>query len=362
MKIIDRYILREFILPFFYCFLAFFILYFIADLFEHMDVFLKTHTPWKQILFYYIFLTPTIYTEISPFCLALSLIYVLGNFARHHEIVGMRASGISSKRIAFPFLLLGLFLSTTFFYLNESWLPKARLRMETFKKTFIDKEDASQDSKIYNNLTYGNMKENYIFYMRELDLKTNTALDLQIHYLNPSSGSLEKLIRAQEGRWLDQEWWLFNGTIVRYDASGDIKEDPEIFLKRKASIFESPLELILEEKANEQMNYFEFKNYLLKKYGKKIPRPQKTELYSKISKPWIYFVLVLLVVPIGLEITRGGALTVLGKTLLFTFAYYSVQFFLLALGKQGYLDPGLACGLTPGFFGLWGAVKIIRLR
>ncbi|MBI1884365.1 MAG: LptF/LptG family permease [Chlamydiae bacterium] len=360
MKIIDRYILREFILPFFYCILTLFLLYLIADLFEHMDEFLKSHVPWLDILRYYLFMLPNIYIEICPFSLVLALIYLLGNFTRHHEIIGMRAAGISSKRIAVPFLLLGWVLSALFFYLNEEVIPQTRLQSEIFKKIFSEKE-TDENSQRYEDLTYGNALENYALFIHKLDPKTNIAQDVQVHYLNPD-GTMNKLIRAQTGRWLDNEWWFFNGTIVRYSETGDITHDPEVFYKRKTRIYESPLDLIREEKASEQMNYSELKNSLSKKYGGRIPASQRVELYEKLATPWICFILVLVVVPIGLTITRGGALPVLGKTILLTLTYYGLQFTLSALGKQGYLPPLLASWLANGIFGGLGMILMMRLK
>src|SRR5574341_1442980 len=275
VKIIDRYILREFIVPYFYCSFAFFLLYLVGDLFEHMDEFLKAKTSWHDVLRYYIYLSPTIFKHTAPFCLVLSLIYELGNFARHSEIIGMKASGVSPKRIAVPFLLLGLILSFCFFYISESVIPKANIELEALSKTYFKKSDA-QNSKSYEDLAYSNAIENYVFYIHKLDLKKNTAQGIQVQHLNPQ-GSIQKLIRAETGRWLDNEWWLFNGTILRYDDVGDLQDDAESFTKRVVRIQESPQDLIREERASEKMNYPELKDSLLKKFGKKIPAPQSVE-------------------------------------------------------------------------------------
>ena len=46
IKILDRYILKEFLLPFMYCSITFFLIYLIADLFEHMDKFIEASASW----------------------------------------------------------------------------------------------------------------------------------------------------------------------------------------------------------------------------------------------------------------------------------------------------------------------------
>lgn len=360
MKIIDRYLIREFFLPFLYSTLAFFLLYLVADLFEHMDEFLRAGTPWLDIIRYYLFMLPFIYTQTAPFALVLSLIYELGNLARHSEIIGMKASGISSKRIALPFIILGIGLSTFFLLLSEFVLPNTSFQLEGIKSFYFEK-NSDQKNSFHKDITYSNVKENYVFFIQELDLKNKLGKNLQIHYLN-SHGSVTQLVRAEEGRWLDEEWWFFDGQVIRYDENGELSTPPEKFVKRMMNIYESPKDLIREEKASEQMNYFQYRTSLIKRYGHQIPKSQRVSLYSKISWPLISLVLVLMVIPIGLKITRGGALAVLGKTLLLTLVYYGSQFLIMGLGKQGYLHPLIACWLPNLFFGSLGTIFLLRSR
>ncbi len=360
MKIIDRYIIKQFIMPFIYCSLAFFILYLIADLFEHMDEFLRAHTPWYHILKYYLYMLPMIFIQTSPFSLVLALIYELGNFARHFEVVGMKACGISPKRIALPFLGLGFLLSVILLYLHEGVLPKSFVRLDQFKKMYFEKGE-SKNAKSYRDLAYSNAKENYVFYIHELDLKKNIAKDAQVHYLTPN-GSIEKLFRAKEAQWLDKQWWFLDGSILRYDKTGEIEDTPEQFGKMVMRMGESPEDLIREEKANEQMNYLEFRFSLSKKYGKKIPAYEKVELNSKLSMPWICLVLVLVVVPMGINISKRGAFAALGRTLILTIAYYVIQFMGLASGKQDYLDPIFASWCANIIFGGLGGFLMMRLK
>jgi lipopolysaccharide export system permease protein len=360
VKIIDRYILKEFITPFLYCSITFFLLYLVGDLFEHLDEFIRAKTSWYDLVRYYLYLGPTIFTYTTPFSLVLSLIYVLGNFARHSEIIGMKASGISPKRIAIPFLFLGFVLSLIFFYLSEFVTPRTNVGLETLSQLYLEKS-SGKNPKSFEDLAYSNANDNYVFYIHTLDLKSNAAQGIQVHYLTPQ-GSIHKLIRAESGRWLDGEWWLFNGTILRYDETGDIQNDVENFVKRAVRIEESPEDLIREEKASEKMNYPELKNSLVKKFGRKIPARQSVELHSKLSDPWICFMLVLIIIPIGLKIPKGGAFVVLGKALLLTLGFYGSQFVAMALGKQGYIQPIFACWLPNMTFGIWGMILLKRLK
>jgi lipopolysaccharide export system permease protein len=360
IKILDRYILKEFLFPFMYCSLTFFLIYLIADLFEHMDKFIEAKASWLNVVSYYFYLLPTIFTHTAPFSLVMALIYELGNFARHFEIIGMKASGVSPARIAQPFFFVGLSLTALFFLIKEVISPNANMQLENIQKIYFENISKPGDQS-YDNLTFSNVKENYVFYIRELDLKRNLASDIQIHYLS-EAGSIEKLLRAASAKWADGEWWLLRGTIVRYNSDGEISDHIESFNKHLSSIQESPLDLIREEQASLQMNYFQMKNNLTHKYGDRIPPSQKVELYNKLSEPWACFILVLIVAPIGLKMSRSDVFIALGKAVLLTFLYYAAQFFSMTMGKQGNLSPFIASWLANGTFGMIGLVSIRRMR
>src|SRR5215510_1202140 len=99
MRLLDRYLLRELLIPFGYCLVGFLILWSTFDLFGELAGFQKLKLAVSDVLLYYAIKTPEILVTILPITFLLALLYTLTNHARYHEITAMRAAGVSLFRI-----------------------------------------------------------------------------------------------------------------------------------------------------------------------------------------------------------------------------------------------------------------------
>lgn len=357
MKTLTQYIIKEFITPFFYTLSTLFLIYLIADLFEHMDEFLRAGLSLFQMTEYYFYMLPLIFVQIAPFAFVLSLIFELGIFARHNEVMAMKASGISPKRIAVPLLMMGFIISCVVLICDQYIIPRNQSKLLAYEKLQLDnKEEKKSRSNL--DLTYYNLQHHYIFYIQELN--NNTAKDVQVHHLR-DDGTLEGCYRAKNAKWLDESWWFFDGSYIRYNQSGDMIAPSEFFEKKIMSYQESPNNLI-HNKESSQMNFFEYRQVLKTQFGKEIPAAKIVGLHFKLSNSVACFVLGLLVIPFGLKIARSGAFSALGKTMLMTFGFYGVQTLFIILGKQEFILPFLSVWLTPIIFAGAGLHQVVKLK
>ena len=108
MKIIDKYLLRTFMVPLVYCLVGFSMIFVIFDLFDHFSDFMEAKTSLLDILKYYLFILPSILSYIVPISLLLSVLYALSTLTRSNELTAMRASGVSLYRLMLPFMTMGL--------------------------------------------------------------------------------------------------------------------------------------------------------------------------------------------------------------------------------------------------------------
>src|SRR5882762_6915533 len=125
MRLLDRYLLRELLVPFGYCLVGFLIFWVSFDLFVQLSNFQKLKLTSGDVLAYYVVKTPEMLVTVLPIAFLLALLYTLTNHARHHELTAIRAAGISLARLALPYLATGLLLSASLFALNELWVPRS---------------------------------------------------------------------------------------------------------------------------------------------------------------------------------------------------------------------------------------------
>lgn len=121
MRLLDRYILREFLIPFGYCLAGFLIFWMSFDLFQDLPELQRDHLHFLDYIEYYLWKVPELLIIVLPVAMLLALLYALSSHARYHELTAMRSAGISLWRISLPYLLVGFVASLWLFALSEVW-------------------------------------------------------------------------------------------------------------------------------------------------------------------------------------------------------------------------------------------------
>src|SRR5690348_3617415 len=125
MRLLDRYLLRELLIPLGYCLSGFLILWVAQDLITELSGFQSRKLLIGDIAEYYLVKAPEFVVMILPMALLLALLYSLTNHARHNEITAIRAAGVSMWRLCVPYLGVGLLASGAVFWLNEYFVPQS---------------------------------------------------------------------------------------------------------------------------------------------------------------------------------------------------------------------------------------------
>ncbi|MBI3985662.1 MAG: LptF/LptG family permease [Lentisphaerae bacterium] len=123
MKLIDKYMLSRFFVPFGICVAAFCMLFVVVDMFEHLSDFIEAGTPVVQVARFYVFYLPALVVFIMPISILLGLLYSLWQLTRRNELTAMRASGIGFARLTLPLLIFGLFAGILTGLVNETVAP-----------------------------------------------------------------------------------------------------------------------------------------------------------------------------------------------------------------------------------------------
>ena len=119
MRLLDRYLLRELLLPLGFCLSGFLVLWAASDLLTRLSDWQEAKMTAFDIAQYYVFAAPDILIILLPVALLLALLYALTHHAKHNEITAMRAAGISLWRLSAPYLTVGLLLSVLTFGVSE---------------------------------------------------------------------------------------------------------------------------------------------------------------------------------------------------------------------------------------------------
>lgn len=359
MRILDRHIIKEFMLPFVYCLATFVLLYIIVDIFSHLDEILKEHVNLATLRDYYLSLIPIILIQITPIAALLSTLYSVGKLNKQNEIVAMKATGISPLRIIAPLLILSLSLSAMVFEVQDRIIPQAMVTSTTIKEEKIEKKRVSSENKIIHQLTlYG--KDNRLFYVDTYDLQQRLLEGITILEHDENQKLTSKIV-AREGQWTDSTWKFFDCVIYKFDEASQIIGEPNFYKEMMIDIPEKPRDFLRHESQTEFMSYKQLKDYInrLSNIGRRTITRLLVDLHYKVSSSLITFVIMLVGIPFAIGARKSGAMLSVGLCIAISFSYYVVLSVSMALGKAGVFSPFLAGWLANILFAMLG-VHLIR--
>ncbi|MFH1406821.1 MAG: LptF/LptG family permease [Candidatus Omnitrophota bacterium] len=356
MRLLHRYIIQEFLLPFFYCIITFTFLCVMVDLFGHLDEILKLNIPTWKLLAYYCSFVPIIFVQAAPMAVLLSVIYVLGTFQRHREIVAMKASGLSVHNIIMPFLFLGFLVSASAYTVNELFVPKANLVIQDIREQTFDKDKKSKDQfNIIHDLAVLGANQK-MYYARTFDTTQKIMEDLIIleHEANLQP---KAKIMAKQAQWTGSGWLGKNVVYYKLSPQGTIEGEPEIFDETTLDIPEKPKDFLMRgELRTDFMNYKQLRKYLkeLKRASPRAAHRVAVDLYHRLSFPLTNLVIILVGVPFALRSKRAGTFVGFGLAIALALLYYGCNAVFIAMGKGEILQPFLAAWLANIVFILLG--------
>ena len=363
MKLIDKYLLRQLLVPLLYCLLGFVMIFVIHDLFGHLDDFVEASSDPMDIVKYYFMLVPSLLNHIVPTALLLAVLYSLSLLTKNNELTAMRASGVSLYRLLIPFVAVGALFSLGVFYINERIGPDNAYWCDQFIRGLKYRE--SPDVHLVRNHPLKNEVGNRIWLLREFNEVTYEMKNVQI-IQEREDGSNDTEYNAESGSWMDDMWWFENVKIQKYDENSNpmgrqterrameipnLTETPKDFLAdiRDEQAFMSAAEISTFINTHPNLSERSSARYL-------------TDFHYRLATPWTCLILTLLGIPMGGKTGRSGAFMGVFLSLGLFFTYYVLITFFINLGKSGGLAPMAAAWMPNFIFLILGITLVYRMR
>ncbi|MBN1871024.1 MAG: LptF/LptG family permease, partial [Candidatus Omnitrophica bacterium] len=75
MRLLDKYLLRHFIVPFLFCLVMFVVIYSVIDLFDKLNEMIENKIDLAVLLPYYLNFAPLIFVQMTPIAVLISIMY-----------------------------------------------------------------------------------------------------------------------------------------------------------------------------------------------------------------------------------------------------------------------------------------------
>lgn len=370
MRLLDRYLLRELLVPLAYCLGGFLIFYVAFDLIFEMNKFQEANLRFLDVLEYYVVTLPeTLADQVIPVSLLLASLYALTDHSRHNELTAMRAAGVSLWRMAVPYLGVGVLLGAVIFGLNEWWVPRAA---DASKNILARRKEAGFDRHWVGRLSFYNESEQRHWNMARYNKATSEMIGPTVSWDAPDHSVHQIFARRAiytNGIWrfYDAEKWdTAPGETYAVPSSNSVcdvalTETPDSI---KTEIKVSTLSLTEAAKGaqfsiGELLTYFRWHPHL--NHQSRWPSLM-TQLQGRIAAPFTCLAVVLIAMPFGARSGRHNVFIGVAGSIFICFAYFILQRVTFGLGVGGYLPPIVAAWLPNVLFGGTGIFLMMRVR
>lgn len=360
MKILDRYLIKQFVLTIVFGLLAFTLIFVVIDMMENLDDFIDQNVSMDIILNYYLVFAPEIVKLITPVAVLFAALFTAGKAANLSEITAIKASGVSLFRFMIPFLITTLFVCAFSIYFAGYVVPHANTVKVNLERKYLNRGFVFTGSNIFFkdspsriiNIAYFDNSQNQAHRVgiQEFDIADPTIMISRID-------AAKMTYDTTSGNWVAE-----NGVRRFFSAE---KESADYFnqLTFTDLNFRSQ-DLASKQQKPEEMNLDDLKKLI----GSQIregtdPKGTLIEYYSRFSFSMSSLVVVLFGIPLAAaKRKRGGLAVQVGINILVTFIYLVFMKISQAFGKNGAIDPLLTAWFANLLFIAAALINLPRIR
>jgi len=359
MRLLDKYVLTKFLIPFIYCVFGFIAIWLVFDLSDNGPDFIEGGVPVWTVIEFYSTQIPEIIVISLPVGALLALLYSLTQMSRSNELVAMLTAGVGLVRIVVPLMFVGLALTAISFYFNYEQAPHA----QAIKKEMLEdiKRGKKKEEGLDNHL-YRNRAKLRIWYADKLYIDSSRMKDVQVLQQDEQGNIVEKLYGKNvyfdhDGNGL---WWFEGARRVTLDVEGNVIEDKIEDRVYIDDFDETPLRIASSALDADFLGVPELVDYL--DYNSDFPErrlaPYKTQLYYRYALPWVNLLAVFIAAPLGIVYSRRGILGGVATAIALFFLLVFTSSLFIAFGKGGQVSPLVAAW---GPMVIFGAIALFLL-
>jgi lipopolysaccharide export system permease protein len=374
MRLLDRYLLREFLVALAVCFGAFLLLWITFDLLFELHTFQENLLNAGDVAEFYIFKIPEFIPIALPISSLLALLYSLTNHARYNEITAIRAAGVSLGRLCLPYLIVGFLLSVGLFALNEFCAPKASDRADEILNRRIKRqltpEERHQIKELkFNNSSMGGRGRSWSATV----YNTKTFKMTGPVFVNwwPTNSTIPIILKSEFAVWTNGSWFFY-GNVVEQMGETRLLSTNSLAMPEFS---ETPKDIRSEITINayhglkSQTRRSDIPLADIVSYLRLHPHPDRktrnwlyTKLHGRFAGPFACLVVVLVAVPFAAGSGRRNVFVGVAASIFIFFAYFVLQQIGLAFGESGGLPPWFGAWFPNLFFGTAGLWMMSRVR
>ncbi|MDE5420536.1 LptF/LptG family permease [Labilibaculum sp. DW002] len=352
---LDLYIIRKFLGTFFFAIILIISITIIFDFSEKIDNFIDKEAPFKAVILdYYVNFIPYFANLFSALFTFISVIYFTSKMAYDTEIIAILSSGVSFRRMMFPYFISALIIGVFSFFLSNFVIPPANAKRLEFTDTYLKKRFVNKERNIHRQIEPG-----LFIYMTNFETSSKTGYKFSLEKFEGKQ--LVSKLTSRSIKWnKEKEKWTIKDYFIR-NIDGE-KESFEHGRTKDTTFSFGPEEFGSKKYIVEAMNLPQLNAYIEQQAmrGDSNIEAYKIEKYKRMANPFSTFILTLIGVSLASRKIRGGMGLHLGIGLLLSFSFILFMQISIVFATNGSMNPLLAVWLPNIVFSII-AVYLYRI-
>ncbi|HEY0868344.1 MAG TPA: LptF/LptG family permease [Fimbriimonas sp.] len=357
MKRLDKYVVRELIVPFLIGTVAVVLMFQANTYMFYAKNFDLQNVPTSAVFQVIYFRTPEFLNMTLPVGMSLAASLAMSRLARESELTAMRAAGVRILRVIAPVVVFGLFVAVGDFFLIEKVMPGASRRSNQ-----VAREVGIEGSlpSITENVPLKLGK--YAAFLGSVQRVEGNGLDVtDVLLVQRPEPNVWEVINAADASYRDGQWTFRGAYLRRYEKESMTQFRPEKdFVVNEEILVESfGTPSVPEEKTLAELQE---KIALTRSMGRDTRRDE-VKYHVKFAVPASVVVFALVAPLFSILFARSGGFVGVLISIVMVLLYYNG--FIIStdiLGKYEFMPPWLAAWLTNILFAILGLLAIRRLE
>lgn len=344
--LIDWYIIRKFLSTYFGAIIMLVIVFVIFDMTEKLDDLMESGAKMEDILLiYYTNSVPFFINQFSALITFIATIFFTSKMAYDTEIIAILSSGVSFKRLLYPYLISALIITMMSLALGLFIIPTTNNTKIEFEAKYTKKgKKGNYEEQIYRQLS-----PNTFFSLKGYNNNSKSAELLVVETYEDSKIAQSLMARNVTFNTETLHWTAPKYILRTYE---DGKEQLQKREQLDTMINLTANEIGKVENYAKTLNIIELNKFIKEQKLKGSDQVPKFEVerQNRFAYPFSTLILTLMAVSLSSRKVRGGTGVHMAMGITLCFSYILFMQFANEFAKGGVIAPALAVWLPNVIF------------
>lgn len=320
---IDRYIIKKFLSTYLFLIGIVILIAIIFDYNEKIDKFTQSHVSLHKVVFdYYLNFVPYFVNLFSPLFVFIAVILFTTKLAGNSEIIAMKSTGMSFRRLLRPYLISAAIIAVVTFVLGAYVIPRGNVSRVNFENAYIKKKSLSTVENVQMQVDTG-----VVAYITHFDNVTKSGYGFSLDKFEDKK--LISHLTAQNIQYdtLSDRRYSWSLRMYRIRTFKGMREEITSGEKLDTMIVMEPSDFFYVKNQQETMTLPELQEFITKQKLRGAPNVSmfEVEYHKRFAMPFAAFILTVIGASLSSQKRKGGMGISLGLGLALSFTYIMFQ-------------------------------------